>query len=120
MTSEELSKLSLDELAKIRTNKIAESLPAILIDKEFEHRARIEQHELDLKLVARQVRWMKFSAILGIISALAGAIVGAYLQYRLSQPPSLKSPSPIQKENASSTPLHQTTISKSSSNPVKK
>ena len=78
--SEDIKKRSHEELAQIRTNKIDTSLHAILIDKEFERRARIAQHELDLQLVLKQVRWMKFSVLATIISALLGVIVGAYLQ----------------------------------------
>lgn len=87
MNPEDLKKLSADfskrpndELAELRPNKLDTSLDAILIDKEFERRARLEQHQLDLQLIAKQVRWMKFSVAATIISALLGVIVGAYLQ----------------------------------------
>jgi len=63
------------------------SAEGILLDKEWKRRLMKEQHELDLKLIAKQVRWMKFSAILGVLAVLAGAIVGAYLQYMWSQQP---------------------------------
>ena len=78
--SEDIKKRSPEELAQIRTNKIDTSLHAILIDKEFERRVRLEQHGLDLQLIAKQVRWMKFSVAATIISALLGVILGAYLQ----------------------------------------
>jgi hypothetical protein len=67
-------------LAELRANKPIDSARAILIDKEFERRARIEQHKLDLQLMTQQVRWMKFAVIATILSALLGVILGAYLQ----------------------------------------
>lgn len=70
-------------LAELRGG-IADGTPrAILIDKEFEHRTRLKQHELDLKLIAGQVRWMKFAVFATIFAALLGAIVGAILQETL-------------------------------------
>lgn len=81
--SDDFRKRTDDELAEIRTNKIDTSLHAILIDKEFERRARIAQHELDLQLVLKQVQWMKFAAILGAIATLIGGIAGAILTFWL-------------------------------------
>lgn len=62
-------------------------LSGILIDQEIARRERLHQHELDLKLIADQVRWMKFTAIITaaatLIAAVVGAIAGAVLAYWL-------------------------------------
>ena len=55
----------------------------ILAEKEWERRARERQHELDLALMFKQVRWMKYSVMASVIAALLGAIVGAILQASL-------------------------------------
>jgi len=77
--TEQVKQMSYEELVAYRANKLDESVPAILADKEFERRARLEQHQLDLNLLAQQVRWMKFTAILGSTTTLIGTIVGAIL-----------------------------------------
>ena len=59
------------------------SVQTIFFEKEFERRERLEQHKLDLKLMAERLRWMKFAVILtagaSIIAAIVGAIAGAIL-----------------------------------------
>ena len=52
---------------------------SIFAEKEWLRRERIEQHKLDLELLSKQVKWMKFSAILGVIATLVGAIIGSNL-----------------------------------------
>jgi hypothetical protein len=119
MNSEELKKLSPEELAETRWGYKDNTPVAILIEKEFERRARIEQHELDLKLVLKQVRWMKFSVIATILSALLGIILGAYLQRNW---PTIQPTMPkqlIEPQTLGSTSAHQPNVSKSSSHPPK-
>ncbi len=78
--AEDLRRTSDEGLANFRENHHASTKEGILADKEFERRARLHQHELDRKLLAEQVRWMKFSLLVGVASALAGVILGWLLQ----------------------------------------
>lgn len=84
--TDDLRKKSDKALAAFRADKNVTSVYAILADKEFERRVRVKQHELDLKLIAKQVTWTKFTAILGSAATLIGAIVGALLTMWLQQP----------------------------------
>ena len=77
--SEDCKKLSIDQLAVQRDGSANNSPKAILIDNEIERKKRIHQHELDLKLITKQVRWMKFSVCAILIAAVMGGIVGYYL-----------------------------------------
>ena len=89
ITSDELKNISDSELATIQASNHHQSEEYILAEKEWQRRERLKQHELDLVLMSKQVRAMKFSAILGVVAVLAGAIVGAiiapWLQYKLSK-----------------------------------
>jgi len=105
--SDDIRKYSHEDLAQTRTNKIDTSLLAILIDKEFERRARLEQHQLDLQLIAKQVRWMKFSVAATIISALLGVIVGAYLQRNWPLPQPQMTTRPVEQKTIVSPPVPQ-------------
>ena len=72
--------MSDDDLAKVQDGLRGNPRENILIENEWRRRERIEQHKLDLDLVLRQVRWMKFSVSAGVISALLGVILGWLLQ----------------------------------------
>jgi hypothetical protein len=85
--AETVKRMSDEELAAFRADKGDTSLSAIMAEREFERRARLEQHRLDLDLVLRQVQWMKFAAILGSVATLIGAIVGALLIFWLQNNP---------------------------------
>ena len=87
---------------------------SLFAEREFERRGREEQHkhslellakqhELDLKLVMKQVRWMKFSAIIGIAGTIVGALLTAWLQPSRPSPRPQPSVSQAQKETAKST-----------------
>jgi hypothetical protein len=94
-----------DELAKYQAEMRGRSDIEILIEKDWERRARIKQHELDIKLMARQIRATRFAAILGVIATIIGAIFGAilepWLKYKvLQKPPEEKQP--ITQEEISS------------------
>jgi hypothetical protein len=52
--------------------------------------------------MTKQVNAVKFSAILGVVSVIIGAIVGASLQYMLREPPRQCQQLIIQKETAES------------------
>jgi hypothetical protein len=77
------------QLASAKADRTPGNLQVILVDREIARRERLHQHELDLKLIAEQVRWMKFTAILGPVTTIIGIIVGALLTFWLqqSQPP---------------------------------
>ena len=85
--TENLRKMSAEDLADFQAAQATVPQYAILAEKEFERRARQEQHKLDLELVVKQGQWMKFSAILGIVGTIAGAIIGALLIYSLQDKP---------------------------------
>ena len=106
--ADELRKVSDADLAVYRTNRKADQPETILAEKEFERRGRIHQHELDLQLIAKQVRWQKFSAIIGIVATIAGAVAGALLTFWLQA-----APQPTRKE--SSTPPSQEKTDKNTS-----
>ncbi len=72
--------MSDDDLAKVQEGLHEPTLDNILIEREWLRRDRIEQHKLDLDLVLKQVRWMKFSVLAGVLSALLGVILGWLLQ----------------------------------------
>lgn len=76
-----LKKMSDLELAEFKQGMREDHPRAVLVEKEFERRAREEQHKLDLDLIAKQVRWMKFS----VMAAIAAAVIGALLTYFLSR-----------------------------------
>jgi hypothetical protein len=101
--SDKFSNMSDDKLAEVQDGLLGNPRENILIENEWRRRERIEQHKLDLDLVAKQVRWMKFSVFAGIISALLGVILGWFLQrhWPASQPQNAKSP--IQSRTSSST-----------------
>ena len=67
------------ELATLRATQKGGGhlLSGILIDQEIARRERLHQHELALTLIADQVRWMKFTAILTAAATLIAAVVGA-------------------------------------------
>jgi len=89
-TPDDFKDTPLENLAAQRDGLRSDTPTAILIDNEFARRNRLHQHELDLDLVAKQVRWMKFAAILGSAATLIGAIVGALLIFWLQKPPPTK------------------------------
>jgi hypothetical protein len=100
--SDDLKNKTDDELAKFQADIRGRVEYDILIEKEWERRARIKQHELDVKLMTKQVNAVKFSAILGVAAVIAGAIVGASLQYMLREPPQQCTQLLIQKEISAS------------------
>ncbi len=93
---EQVRQMSYDELVEYRVNKLEYSMPAILAEQEFERRARVHQHELDLDLLFKQGRWMKFSTIATVAATLIGAILGVLLTFWLQSNPQPKQPeSPV-------------------------
>jgi hypothetical protein len=80
MTDIDLKKMSDLELAEYKQGIREDNPRVILVNIEFERRSRLEQHKLDLVLIAKQVRWMKFS----VIAAIAAAIISALLTYILT------------------------------------
>ena len=50
------------------------------------------QHKLNMKLFTKQIRWIKFSAVLNAVAIISGVLLGWYL----SELKSVRSP----KENA--------------------
>jgi len=88
------------ELARYLAEGTPNSVEVVLIQKEFARRDRLEQHQLDLKLIAEQVRWMKFSAVIGIVGTIVGVLLTALLTWWLQSNPSVN-------RSAASTPAVQ-------------
>ena len=80
MENTDLTKMSEIQLAEFKQGFREDHPRAVIVAKEFERRAREAQHKLDLALIAKQVRWMKFS----VIAAIAAAIISALLTYILT------------------------------------
>jgi hypothetical protein len=110
--AETLKKISDDELVRFQGQHENNAAYRILAEHEFQRRERAEQHQLDLDLVFKQVRWMKFSAMLGIFGTVTGAIVGAVLTYWLQDKPSPKQlespPRSSQRESVPSASVDRT------------
>ncbi len=84
MIPDDIKDIPLEKLAERRYGLNDTAPNAILIDNEIERRKRLHQHELDLDLVLRQVRWMKFSVLATVISVLLGVTLGFWLERSLS------------------------------------
>src|SRR3989304_2461252 len=102
----DLTKMSDEALAKWQAGWKEHTEYFILAKKEWERRDRLKQHELDLKLMARQVRWMKFAVIATILSALLGVILGAYLQRNWPIDQQQKPIQSIQEKTSLSSSVH--------------
>jgi hypothetical protein len=80
----DLSQKTDDELAKWQAGWNTSSHYYLLAEKEWERRARIEQHNLNLHLTQEQTKMLKSSlqtsAKVTIAATLIGAIVGAVVQ----------------------------------------
>lgn len=88
-----------DELALIKSRHfMLGDGKYFLAEMESQRRFMKEQHNLDVELMAKQVRSMRFSAILGVIATLAGAALGAWLQHTLSQRPPQNTPPTTQQQ----------------------
>ena len=89
------------ELARMRVEFNNTSPNPVLAEQEQQRRARLHQHELSIEIVNTQTKLMKstlwISAVATISAALLGAIVGAVLQYKLTQKPEVSTPK-IQKQ----------------------
>ncbi len=73
------------KLAQHQSGYKPEAYNYILCEKEWQRRAMQKQHEYDLELITEQVRWMKFSALLGVLGVILGAVAGAFLSTYLMQ-----------------------------------
>jgi hypothetical protein len=71
------------DLAEIMAGRKETESKANIARLVYEERQRNKQYELNLNLLNKQLRWMKFSAILTAISTLTAAIAGACLTYIL-------------------------------------
>jgi hypothetical protein len=98
IAAKELETKSPEELAILAERNHPLSAQGVLIRDERQRRARIKQHELDIKLMSKQVRSMIFAAIFGVLATLAGAVLGPYLQHIWSRQPPQKTQPIIQQE----------------------
>jgi len=124
-TEEELKNKSAEQLANWQSGWKPRTPYDILAEKEWQRRFMLEQHELDKHLLKQQVKWMKFSAIIGFIGILIGAIITAlavFLSTNIQATKQIESLKPtIQQQNGQKTSEYQIkTTSKSSSETPKK
>jgi hypothetical protein len=77
--TDDLKKLDDDTLSSHIVGLSRETQHSLLAKWEWERRKLEQQHEYDRKLLAEQVKWMKYSALMAVVSALIGAVVGAIL-----------------------------------------
>jgi hypothetical protein len=78
-TSINLKTKSAEELAEWQESLQGSTKYELLAKEEWGRRARADQHELDLKLISKQIGAMRFAAILSSISVIVGAILGVVL-----------------------------------------
>ena len=86
--------VSRDELENMHDTELAEwhagwkpgTAKHILAEKEWQRRLSLrqlhEQFKLDSRLADANIQAMKFAAILGVLGALAGAGIGAYVTFK--------------------------------------
>jgi len=92
MTPDDIKDTSLKNLAEQRYGLDNNHPTAILIDNEIERRKRLHQHDLDSDLVAKQVRWTKWSTLATVGATIIGAIIGALVTFWLQNTPQPKQP----------------------------
>ena len=85
-----------EQLMTLIANQAAGSIDADLGDRELELRRRLHRHQLDMNVMAEQVRWMKCLPVLcaGVTlgSAVIGALGGVLLMIWLQPLPSSSQP----------------------------
>jgi len=112
MTPDDIKNTPLKQLAEQRYGLDNNHPDSILIDNEIERRKRSHQHELDLDLVAKQVRWMKWSTLATVAAALIGATVGALVTFWLQHNPQPRQPEsptqPAQQQSGELTSVDRT------------
>jgi hypothetical protein len=83
----DLTQMTYEELAQWQARQKGEFL--ILSEQEWQRRTRVEQHDLNIKLLEEQARIMKSGnrtiAIFTITATLLGSIVGAVVQATLPE-----------------------------------
>lgn len=78
---DEISKISsLPELAEIMAGKEQEGSKANFAKLIYENLQRETQHKLNMELINKQLRWMKFAAIFNSITIIAAVLLGFFLQ----------------------------------------
>lgn len=89
-TAEELKTKTDEELATEAERHDSRSSEGVLINREWQRRERAAQykdnkkqielqHQKNMELVNKQLRWIKFSAILTAIATLLAVVLGWYL-----------------------------------------
>lgn len=86
MSDTDLTKMTNEELSKWQHGWKTDSHQYKDAQLEFDRRSKLEQQELDNKIIDKQIRVTKFSIILASISTLCAAILGAWAQGKLIQP----------------------------------
>lgn len=70
----------------------------ILYPIEVARRQRLHQHELNVKLIEKQKTTTIIAAIIGVVAALAGASLGAYLNNRFQAEPAIQKLQQLEKQ----------------------
>ena len=77
--TDDLKKLTDDELAVRIVGLNCETQQSLLAKWEWERRKLEQQHKFNRAILSEQVKWMKFAAILSAVAIIAGTILGAIL-----------------------------------------
>jgi hypothetical protein len=124
VSREELEQLSDVELAQFQNGWNPEATRHILASREWDRRLAMrqlqEQFRLDERLAEANRWWSIWVAIIGVLATLAGAVIGAVLQARLSPPTAPLAPNPQSEPAAQKLPPPATTptLSASSATPA--
>lgn len=76
-TAERMKDMSDDELARVLAIDAGQRPNVVLAQQEFKRRARLIQHDLNLKLLAEQERWMKSTTKITAWTTSAATLIGA-------------------------------------------
>jgi hypothetical protein len=103
--AEELADMSDDELATWQAGWKPETANYILAEKEWQRRMLAHEFGLNQRLAEYAAKWQRFSAYIGVIGTIAGAVLGAVGSLYLQAP--AKSTATESAPAANVTPLFQ-------------
>lgn len=98
MVTENLKEMSPTELAKFQADWKERTPNDILSEKEWQRRFMLEQHELDKRLMLKQVKWMKISVISGFLGIITGALITGFATMATQQTQEIEQIKPLQSQ----------------------
>ena len=101
----EMAAMTDDELASWQAGWKLETANHILAEKEWQRRMLTHEFGMNRQLAEYAARWQRFSAYVGVIGTLIGAISGvvaaSYLQSHASSGPTISTKAPMPSTSAS-------------------